>query len=507
MTEGAVETRAAKVVLVTGLSTALSVLLQLVSVPLCLRFWGNETYGLWLALLALFNVLRTLDSGFTAYVGNQLNLEYHRDQAALRRTLASGVSGAVLVGGLQLLAGAAIVAAGALVGLLGVPEEVARQGQAGLAIAVLLLCWVPIGPYLGIVHRLLIPAGMLYEATWWFMGVQVTQTASLVASAVLGLNLTGAALLFSAAQLGIYVASALYIARKLPRYFPWWRNPSWLAGARDFWRSIAMVGANFLIQAGTNGLVMLVSAGLGAAAVPAFTTLRTLANLWTTLGNVLTSPLLPDVVRYHALGDGGKLRTAYEAHLVIATTAVNASILAGFPFLGDLYRHWTGGRVALDEALLCWLLLAIVVGTPGALIVHYLTGINQLRSVTLIFAARGLLPLALGLALLPSFGLAGVGVALVLGELTGPLCLGLLIFRRQLGRLGVAAAVPTARPMALGTLSVAVFLVAQATGAPHSGALHAAALAAVLASAAWGWSRLDAEVRERALRLLRRRPG
>src|SRR5262245_18101273 len=105
-----VESRIAKVALVTTLATALSVVLQLVSVPLCLRFWSNETYGLWLSLYALFNLLRTLDTGFTAYVGNALNLQYHQDQEALRRTLASAVSGAVVVGALELVAGAAIVA-------------------------------------------------------------------------------------------------------------------------------------------------------------------------------------------------------------------------------------------------------------------------------------------------------------------------------------------------------------------------------------------------------------
>jgi O-antigen/teichoic acid export membrane protein len=267
-----------------------------------------------------------------------------------------------------------------------------------------------------------------------------------------------------------------------------------------------MVGATFLVQAGTNGLVMLVSSGLGAAAVPAFTTARTLANLWTTLTNVLTSPLLPEVVRYHAQRDGRKLYTAYQAHLVIATTAVNVSILASHPFLDDLYRYWTAGRIALDEPLLSWLLLAIVVATPGALITNYLLGINELRSVTLIFATRGLLPLGIGLALLPTFGLAGVGAALVVGELVGSLCLGIALFRQQLTRLGVAFTGAT-WPTALGTLAAAVFLGVHATGVPHADAAYAVALAAVLVSAAWSWSRLDAEVHERARRLLRRQPA
>jgi O-antigen/teichoic acid export membrane protein len=352
-----------------------------------------------------------------------------------------------------------------------------------------------------------VPAGMLYQATWWLMVVQSTQAAALVACAALRLDLTGAALLFSAAQLAVYVASALYIARKLPRYAPWWKDPSWSIGVRDFWRSTVMVGANFLTQMGTNGLVMLVSSGLGAAAVPAFTTVRTATNLWTTLGNVLTSPLLPEVVRYHAQRDGAKLRTAYDAHLLIATTAVNASILAAFPFLDALYRHWTGGRVALDGSLLCWLLVSLVVGTPGALVTTYLVGINDLRSVTAIFAARGLVPLGVGALLLPTLGISAVGLGVALGELTGPLCLGLLRFRRQLAGLGVVSRSPVAGPTALGAVAVAIFLVAQATRSAYADAAYATAVGAVLVGAGWGWRRVDAEVRDRALRLLRRRPA
>jgi hypothetical protein len=61
--------------------------------------------------------------------------------------------------------------------------------------------------------------------------------------------------------------------------------------------------------------------------------------------------------------------------------------------------------------------------------------------------------------------------------------------------------------MALGTLALAVFLMAQATGSPAAAALYGTALVAVPVSAVWGWSRVDDEVRERALRLIRRRSG
>lgn len=504
MTPAVVETRAAKVAVASGLSMALSIVLQIVSVPVCLHFWGEETYGLWLALLALANMVRTLESGFNAYAGNELNLLFHVDTAALQRTLGSAVWGALIVAAIELLAGAAIVATGTLAPLLGIPDEAARQGRAGLALGVMLLGFVSTGPYLGVVNRLLIPAGMMHQGTWWFMALQITQTASLVVAAALRLSLIEAALFFSFAQAAVHIASAVYIARKLPAFFPWWKHGSWTKGVHDLMRSTAMFGANLLTQTGTNGVVMLVSSGLGAAAVPAFTTVRTLANLWTQLGNVLLSPLLPEVVRYHALGDARKLVAGLEAHWLIASCAVNVSILACLPFIDDAYRAWTGGRIDLDPTLLAMLLLAVVVASPASLIALYLNGINDLRAVTVLYAVRGLVPLGVGLALLPSLGLAGVGVGIVLGEILGPVLAGGLHFRKQLRQLG-SSAVPRWQPAALGTSSVAALLVWQAISGSIPAVAYAAASLGVLASLVWGWRGISPEVRERVLRLLRRR--
>jgi hypothetical protein len=104
-----IEHRAAKVSLVNGLSMILGVGSQLVSVPVCLHYWGKEAYGSWLALFSAFMLLRGLDGGYTAFVGNKLNYLYHQNTAALREHLSSAVFGIVIISFLQLA-----LAAGAL---------------------------------------------------------------------------------------------------------------------------------------------------------------------------------------------------------------------------------------------------------------------------------------------------------------------------------------------------------------------------------------------------------
>src|SRR6201999_4027716 len=98
-----IERRAARVSLVNALSTALQLVFQFISVPVCLKYWGKESYGGWLALFSAFLLLRGLDGGFISYVGNKLNYLYHKDTAALRRHLSSAISGILVIGGIQIL--------------------------------------------------------------------------------------------------------------------------------------------------------------------------------------------------------------------------------------------------------------------------------------------------------------------------------------------------------------------------------------------------------------------
>ncbi len=138
MSAGRIEHRAARVSFVTGLSTILTVIFQMVSVPVCLNYWGKERYGGWLALFSAFMLLRSLDGGFSAYVGNELNYLYHRDLADLRRHLSSAVVGIVLISSLQLMLATGTLLFDPLATLLGMSDAHAADLSARLGLLVLL---------------------------------------------------------------------------------------------------------------------------------------------------------------------------------------------------------------------------------------------------------------------------------------------------------------------------------------------------------------------------------
>ena len=496
-----IEHRAARVTVVNGLSTLLTLAFQLISVPVCLRYWGRESYGSWIALLSAFMAIRALDGGFVLYVGNKLNYLYHKDAEALGAHLSSAVSGIVVIGALEVLVALGAVLFHPLATAIGMPGG--QPGSLGMQLGLLLLVvsWVLSGSYLGIVHRLLIPAGMMYQSAWWAMVFQIAQFGAIMLCAVLRLSILETSLLFALVQLVTYAASAFYVRLKLPRFYPWLRRTDVGLGLRDLRQSLALTGSNFIQQGTTNGIVLLVSALAGPAAVPLFTTIRTVTNLWTSVTTVLTTPLLPDVVRIHATGEFSKLVGINEAFWVLVGSAVNLGALVCYPLVPLLYSTWTAHAVALDRPLLCFMLAAVVATNSGALMALHLNGINSLGIVLRTSVARACCGLGLGALGFGRLGIASFGLGIVAGEISATVLTARHFIRYELHGRGLRLSAGAFAPAILGAGTAIVFFVGSGFGLWTIRWALPIAVALALTAGAWGWRTLDVSLRHRLTRL------
>lgn len=497
MTVGRIEQRAARVSFVNGLSTVVTLVFQLVSVPICLKYWGKENYGGWLALFSTFMIMRSLDGGFVIYVGNKLNLLYHQDAAALQAHLSSAVTGIVVIGSLQLALAIATVVFQPLGSVLGIPVSFDARTETILGLLTLTTSWVLTGSYLGIVHRLMIPAGLMYQAAWWAMGFQVTQFIAIIMASVFKLDLFSTSILFAVAQMTMYVGSGLYIRRKLPQFYPWVRGVRLRLGLRDLAQSSSLTVSNLIQQGGLNGIVLVIAALAGPAAVPVFTTVRTLTNLWTAVTTVLTAPLLPEVVRIHAKGEVAKLAAINEAFWVLVGSMVNAGALLSYPLIPYLYGLWTRNTVALDRPLLSLMLAAVVVTNAGALIALHLNGINSLRVVLASSIARAILGIGGGVLGYRFIGLAGFGIGILAAELAVALLMGRHFFKHEIEVETGVFMTAGLGPVLLSTGSAVVFLVCAAFGWWSSVWSWLIAVSGVTGAFIWGWSSLGDEIRDR----------
>jgi len=500
---GLFEQRAAKVSLVTGLSTVLGVVIQLVSVPVCLHYWGEQDYGSWLALLSAFMLLRSFDGGFVAYVGNKLNYLYHQNTDALREHLASAIVGIGIISCLQLTLAGGAVFFGRLSVMLGVgPDHGNLTPQMGLL--VLMGSWVLTGSYLGIVHRLQIPTGRMFQAAWWAMSIQVCQFAAIMAAALFRLTLLQVSVLFALSQALIYVASGLYIQRVLPEFTPWLRGVSLRTGLRDLRHSVFLTSSNLIQQGATNGMVLLISALAAPAAVPVFTTVRTLTNLWITVTTVLTAPLLPDVVRMHVKGEAQKLLTVNLAYWTVVGSLVNLGALLTYPLLPFLYEEWTAHAVVLDKPLLCLLLGSVVVANAGALMALQLNGINSLRIGLEAAIARAAMGIGIGAVWFRTFGIAAFGLGILVGEVLATLLITRHFVKHEVAARGLHMAAAEYGPVVLSTGSVLLFFVGTGFGWWSATWTWVAATVGVAAGFMWGWKKMSIELQMRLTNMIPR---
>jgi O-antigen/teichoic acid export membrane protein len=506
MSQRGIEHRALRVASVTGLSTVVAIGMQIITVPICLKYWGPESYGTWLALFSVFSMFQLTSAGFINYVSNQVNLLYHQSQAELQKTLASALVGVAILGGLQLLVGVGIALWGALPGLVVVADNGSDPWLLNLAMLVLILSWFLGGFYLGIVHRLMVPAGLMYQAAWWSLGHNLSLFLVIVLAAVAKANILQVSLIYAVVSWSIVVASAWYVSKKLPQFFPWWRGMSVSQGVGDMIRSLPQILSALIQQGSTNGLVLLVSAMAGAAAVPVFTTVRTLSNLWVNVTNVLTTPLLPEVVRLHVKAEHDKLLVVQQVHGVIVAGSVNLSILLAYPVIDPLYAYWTRQAVALDKVLLCTLLGSVSFFSFGSMMNTFLVGVNHNRTIFFVTSLRGGISLLLGAALMRHFGIAGLGLAVWIAEL-GVLGLQVYYFH-DVTRRGtrLVPEISNLAPALLGVVALTIFLGLAAVDFSPAW-LHGLCLLGTCTSVYWGWVSLSDEVRERLLHLISRRLG
>ena len=474
----------------------------LLLVPVLLGSWGAERYGSWLALLSLLGVVTTLDTGHHNYVGNELMRLYPADRAAARRVLASALLAALCLGVIELGVVLVLLSSGALPWALGQAE---RPLPAELAPALVLLAfgWLWQGSLGGVLARLYPALGRYARSVWWGIAYRALSALTLGLGAWLGGGIL-AVVAASTLMTLLYVAFAARDARRcFAELYPFWRGAEPAQALRNVARSTVLTGCALVVQLGQHGVLLWVSARGGLGWVPAFTTTRTAANLFLQAAAVITGPLLPEMVRFAALGEQRKLAETIRATWLLSGAPVNIGACLCLPLYEPLYRAWTGGAVPFDRALFAWLAVGVSLRSFGAPFVALLAGLNALAAQVWISVAQTALTLgALMLAPAP-LGLEVVGLSLALGEVCGSVVLPVLLVKRE--QPALMELLPRGA-LAIGgapSVVVAACLLAAARGVLD--APVAAALGAVLGVAAYAvqWSSIGRPVRARLLSALR----
>lgn len=408
--------------------------LGIFAVPFLVEGWGQERYGVWLAVQAFVALALTLDTGHQIYVGNEVGKLFHTDHERSRLVLASGVLVALGLGLVEIGAVVTLHLLGHLPNLLGIHRVI--YSREGLFWTILLLVGptVAVGSAGQLLGRLFAPSGFYARALWWGIASKVllTGVAVSVASARGGLVLTAAATGGTNFVYGCLLLRDIW--KKFPAYRPFFRPGKARLGLANLLRSLVMTTSMALAQFQFSGLLLIVSWKYGVATVAAFGTLRTMANTLIQAAGTVFGPASPEFVRLDVLGMKEKLIRGMYSITVVTTwlASVGAAVLIWVAPL--LYPVWTRGRITFDLTMFSAIVVSVIWRLSGMPLLNHINASNN-RKWLLVVSIGQSIALFVPLIVVSDqlqWGTTGLGLALITSEVFGafllPMTWGLEVF-------------------------------------------------------------------------------
>lgn len=423
-----------------GYGKAVTAFAQLLLVPVLANAWGVELYGQWLMLATIPVFLAASDFGFGTAAGNRLIAEVARGEAA--QALATFRSALAVILGCSLAIAALAVATALLLPEHLLDAQAGLSGAAARAVLLVLICYGVVALQGGLFMAVMRAEGAFARSTTAEATVQLIEALSVAAVALAGHGPFVAALaLLVVRSLGVF--SHVLLA---------WFHAAWLRfrrGAADpaIMRELLRPAlAAMLLPLATAGLLqgtaLAIGAAAGAAAVPVYTSLRTLSRVGLQLLMTVNLPILPEFTAEYARGNRDWV-------LRVAGGLASFNALAGLGggavlvlFGNRLLGLWTQGAIQAPEPMLLLTGVAILAGTVWNPLSNLLVAVNRHEHFTTVLAA--------GVAITVPLTYAATSVKGLNGAAAATLCLDLLL---------LACAVQQARkafgPLRFGAASIA----------------------------------------------------
>ena len=418
-----------------GVSQAVNLAVQFLSIAVLSRVWGLETYGTWLILFTLPAYLAMGDFGFVTAAANDMTaaVAQNRKRDAARSFVALGRA-MMLVGPASFLIAWALVA-GPLAPLVALADP-AAGGRAALVVMVL-VAFAIAGQQLAIAQAGMRAVGAYSTGIYVITALTAVETAAVLVAVVAGGGLLEAAAIYCAG----HIAGAILLRVMLLRRAPWLADgsPGALRGevARLAAPALAMAVVPLAYALALQGPVAVLGALAGAAAVPAFTVVRTMSRAAVQVTTLVSVAAGPNFTAASARDERERQAELVALSLGTALVVLVPAAIALAVVGPELVRWWTGGTVTPSGWLIAALAAAMLFNGLWVPLSNLLMAVNRQQRFSYAFVALSFVNLAVVALLVPSLG--ALGAALGAAALDAAMVLWLAVQACRLGMLDTEA--------------------------------------------------------------------
>lgn len=412
----------------SGMSQVIAAVQTILLVPLFLRAWGADEYGRWLVLTALVSYFSLLDFGGQNYIGNLLAIDYAQDKKeAFRDKLSEGVSLFTFIA-LAALILLIILLFGLMNSSLPVLGNIlsTKERWIILFLASAFLLSIPSGVYVtayrasGLFVRGTMLGNILRLASIALFAIALFTAVSPVFYAMLFLStgVIGTIVIVRDSRRVIVACRQIRIGLAEAK-----RGLKYLRGALQFWLLALGNGLN------QQGVLLVLAIFTSPVIVALYATHRTAAGLVGYVGSVLQAPLWPEMSFLWAQNRREELRKVVLLAISIIMLISGLAALMMWILLPFIYPFWTGKQLQLQPVLFAVFLLQGFLLAGWSTSGWSLLAANQHRMPARWSLANAVVTITLAVLLAPRYGVLGVALATVLGDV---LC-GLAVYPKLAG--------------------------------------------------------------------------
>ncbi len=387
---------------------SVTALTQLATVPVLATAWGVELFGHWLLLSTIPAFLVASDFGFGTAAGNRLIGEVANGEAD--KALTTFQSALVTILGCSLVVGLVCFTLAETLPASVFGSTAAMDGEKSRQILLVLIAYGLIGLQGSLFTSVLRAHGAFARSTTFEATVQLGEGLAVILVALAGRSPLDAALgLLLVRCLGVlgHVLLALHHA-------PWLRLGFAVADRAKVREMLSPAIAAMMLPlsnaAYLQGTALAVGAAAGAAAVPIYTTLRTLSRVVLQLLMTINLPILPEFTSEFAKGN-----RAWVVRAAGGIGSFNAIIglvgAVGIGMFGHwLLAHWTRGTIAAPAAMIWLTAAAIAASTTWNPLSNLLLAVNRHERFTYWYMTASISAIGLTYLAVRQFGLTGAAL-------------------------------------------------------------------------------------------------
>jgi O-antigen/teichoic acid export membrane protein len=395
----------------TALGPLVTILAQVISVPVFLHSWGPKLYGEWLVLSAIPSYIAFSDVGFGNVAANDMTMRVSRsDRNGALETFQSTwvlMSFTSLLVVLCFTVGAWTLPLNRWLNLSSITQAMTQEILTVFFIYSLFCLQADLitsgfrceGNY---------ALGMLMKNSLRFL-----ETATVTILVVFHAQPIHAASAFLITRVVATPVMALIMVRKSP----WLRYGVRHASLKCIRILAAPAVAYMAFPVGNalsiQGMVLVISAVLGPIAVATFSTMRTLTRFGFQIMEAVKNSVWPELSAAYGAQNWPLARKLHRVACQVSLWSSLAAAIFLF-FAGDkIVAIWTHGRIVMDVPTFHWLLLATVANSFWYTSSVVTVASNTHERVAAVFLTGTATSLVIARLLMPHFGLGGAAMALL----------------------------------------------------------------------------------------------